>query len=130
LDRTQPVNATALPVSLRLDIPATTGRAPSPRAAAPTLFATASRDTTTGEVILKVVNTASEAQTVEVALTGVTSVGASAVAEVLSGAPWAMNSVTDPHHVVPIRVPMTNAASRFVQTFPAYSVTVLVLPAR
>jgi alpha-L-arabinofuranosidase len=94
------------------------------------LYATASRETADGAVIVKVVNASAAAQKLEVHLSGVTDVDKSATAEVISGQPADVNSVAEPEKVVPRKIAVENAAPRFVHEFPPFSVTVIRLRAR
>ena len=82
-----------------------------------------------GEVILKVVNASSAAQTVDVKLDGAKSVSKKAKAIVLTSPnPMEENSLEEPRKVVPIEATLDNAAASFTRVFPGNSVTVLRLP--
>jgi alpha-L-arabinofuranosidase len=96
---------------------------------APTAFASASYVEATGELIVKVVNTAASPLEAAIQLKGARQVGAGQ-AIVLSGAPDAVNSTANPNNVAPREEPLTNAATSFTRTFPAYSVTLLRFPAK
>ncbi len=94
------------------------------------IFATASRDTGTGEVILKVVNTSPGVQKLAIDLQGVREVERTATAEVLSGQPRDVNTLAEPTKVAPRRVKIEAAGPKFVHDFPPYSVSVLRLRAK
>ena len=98
-------------------------------AAPPPLYAAASRDTKTGEVIVKVVNTSASVQQVQVHLQGARRVGKAAIGQVLSGDPKAVNTVAEPEKVAPQDMTITDAGPTFLHEFPAHSVTVLRLRA-
>jgi alpha-L-arabinofuranosidase len=93
------------------------------------LYASATRETTKGEVILKVVNVAAEPQTAQITLAGLSKIGGPAVAIVLaSERPTDENSLEDPTKVSPKiqRIELTGPA--FERVFPGNSVTVLRVP--
>ena len=91
------------------------------------IFATASREDKSGDVILKVVNVAAEPQPLQIALPGARNIDKTAHGEVLSGQPQDVNSLESPEHVAPKALTITNAGSTFVHEFPAYSVSVIRL---
>jgi alpha-L-arabinofuranosidase len=91
----------------------------------PALYATASRDSASGDVIVKVVNFGGVAQQIELDLQGLPSVDPTATAEVLAGAPQDVNSVAEPEKVASKRMAINNVGARFVHEFPANSVSVL-----
>ena len=94
------------------------------------LYYTASRDSKTGTVYLKVVNRMGTAQTVDIALKGLKAIGKSGRAVTLTAAsPAETNTLTDPKHITPTTTPFQPAGTTFHYTFPPYSVTALVLPA-
>ena len=88
------------------------------------IFATASRDEASGDVIVKFVNMRGTPQPVRVKLDGVTSVNAAA-GTVVSGQPKDMNSVQEPTKVAPRPLEVPASGKDFTQEFPAYSATVL-----
>jgi alpha-L-arabinofuranosidase len=96
-----------------------------PAAPIASLYATASRVTADGTVILKVVNHSSLVQQLEIDLQGAAGVDRTATAEVISGQPSDVNSVAEPEKVVPRRVVIENAAPKFTHDFPPFSVSVL-----
>lgn len=102
----------------------------TPGGAIDPLYATASRDQSTGEIILKVVNFSGADQQIDVHLEGVQNVAATASAQVLTGQPDDVNTVEMPEKVVPKAVRLKGIGRTFGHTFPAYSVSVLRLKAR
>jgi len=98
--------------------------APSP------IYTTASRDTKTGDIILKVVNVESEPKLVTVNLQGAKDVAKTATAIVLTGNPADMNSIEEPEKVAPKTVKVPNISNAFPYEFPGYSVTVLRVKAK
>ncbi len=99
-----------------------------PRPAA-TAFASASYVNASGELIVKVVNTAAAPLAAEIHLKAAREVGAGK-AIVIAGDPAATNSVAQPANVAPREEPLTNAAAVFSRTFAPYSVTLLRFPAK
>nr|MDQ2686857.1 DUF1080 domain-containing protein [Armatimonadota bacterium] len=91
------------------------------------IFATASREDKSGDVILKVVNTASDPQPLQIALPGARNVGKTARVEVLSGQPQDVNSLEAPERVAPKVMTITQAGATFIHEFPPYSVSVMRL---
>ncbi|MGE5295072.1 MAG: alpha-L-arabinofuranosidase C-terminal domain-containing protein, partial [Solirubrobacterales bacterium] len=90
------------------------------------LYASATRETKTDEVILKVVNTASEAQACQVNLRGLKKVRGPASATVLtSESATDENTLDEPTKVAPATQNVTLSGPVFEHTFPANSVTVL-----
>ncbi len=88
------------------------------------LYATASRDEKTGEVIVKVVNVSTTPQTLKVDLSGATARFAKAL--VLTGEPTDENTLDAPRRVAP-QESVLPVGSNFTHTFPASSVTILRL---
>jgi len=94
------------------------------------LYAVASRALSSGDVILKVVNTSAAVQSLQVDLQGARNVAKTAVAEVLTGDPGDVNSVAAPEKVAPQTATLTGVGPTFLHEFPAHSVTVLRVRAR
>ncbi len=94
------------------------------------IFAAASRDLKTGDIILKAVNVSDTAYPLQVDLQGANGVAATAVAEVLAGEPGDVNSVETPEKVAPKTITLTGTGRTFLHEFPAHSVTVLRVKAR
>jgi alpha-L-arabinofuranosidase len=93
----------------------------------PRLYATASREDGSGEVIIKVVNPTDETTEVDLTLDGVATVESSAQAIVLDGNPEDENSLDQPDKVAPERQELEVTQPRFRHAFPANSLTVLRL---
>jgi alpha-L-arabinofuranosidase len=92
------------------------------------LYATASRDTAAGELILKAVNTSPAALDTQIELKGLTHVEPSATAIVLTSADVDdENTLDEPTKVAPKAVSITGVGPSFRHTFPAHSVTVVRL---
>lgn len=89
------------------------------------IYATASRDNASGDVILKVVNVSDCDQLLTVDLQGVKSVAPTARGEILCGNPGDMNSIDEPEKVAPKPIEIHDAAAIFVHNFPAHSISVI-----
>ena len=93
-------------------------------------YATSSRDTQSGDIILKAVNFSATPQTMQIALSGAQGIGKTASAQVLTGLPTDTNSIENPRKVAPQTVTLNNVGPNFTHEFPAYSVTVARFKAR
>ena len=92
----------------------------------PTLFYVATKNSKTGTVYLKVVNTSEKMQTVNIDLKGKIKVMQTGLSVTLkSDDPLNTNSITDPEKVVPIKETVKKIKKNFNYTFPAYSISVL-----
>jgi alpha-N-arabinofuranosidase len=100
------------------------GRSEPPPSPNEPLFACASKDSRTGEIILKVVNIFNVEQNLNVELTGA-DIQKTATGQVMVGLPTDVNSVENPVKVVPKDFAVTDAASSWNHTFPGHSITVL-----
>jgi alpha-L-arabinofuranosidase len=89
-------------------------------------FWSASIDTSSNkhDVLLKVANNQSTAETVNITLKGVTKINPAGQSTVLTGAPMDENSLENPTKIAPLAGTFA-ADSKFAYTFPAHSVTVL-----
>lgn len=100
-------------------------------AASPMLFATASRDEKSGEVILKVVNRAAKPTGVDIQLLGAGRVATSGSVTVLRSDSMAdENSLAEPRQVAPRTSTVRVAGARFAHEFAAQSLTVLRVKAK
>lgn len=94
----------------------------------PTIFYSASKDTKTGVVYLKLVNTLDKPQPVQINLKGITSVAANAKVTFITGEkPEDTNSIADPKKIVPIKNTISGVKPNFEHTLPPYSVSILQL---
>jgi alpha-L-arabinofuranosidase len=90
------------------------------------LFASATRDTKSGEVIVKVVNADSAPTQVDINLHGLKkSSGAAQVVVLTSGDPKDENSLEEPTKVSPKTERINLSGSKFKHTFPGNSLTIL-----
>jgi alpha-L-arabinofuranosidase len=95
------------------------------------LHVVAGRAEASGDVILKVVNTADAALPTKVQVRGLSGLQPKATATVLTSPdPMDENSIDEPVKVAPVTRAIENAGPAFTHTFPANSVTVLRLKTR
>jgi alpha-N-arabinofuranosidase len=94
----------------------------------PRLFNSATYDSKTKLLHLKLVNASSTPQPVEIKLTGATRVNSKAVVITLSGkTTQETNSITEPTRVVPVTSSIANAGTTFTHTLPRFSIQVIEL---
>jgi alpha-L-arabinofuranosidase len=92
-----------------------------------TVFATASRESKTGDVIIKAVNADSIPQPLHVTIDGDIKVNSTAKLTQLSGTLTDTNSISEPEKVKPVDTVIDNASNDFTQTLPANSVNLIRL---
>jgi alpha-N-arabinofuranosidase len=100
------------------------GRDDAPPSPNEPLFACASKEDASGDIILKVVNVFNMDQTMAIELAGA-DFQKVATGEIMVGEPGDVNSVKNPFHTVPKRFIVTDASSNWTHTFPGYSITVI-----
>ena len=107
------------------------GQPPPPPRQAPVLFFSATRDSKSGTIYLKVVNAAKTAETVSINLKGANHVSPDATSVVLTSAnPGDTNTITDPTKITPVTSKISGIATSFSETFAPLSVNVLQLDAQ
>jgi alpha-L-arabinofuranosidase len=92
--------------------------------------ASATRDSKTGEIFVKLVNIDASATPVTMRLTGVRNLAAKGIAITLAANPEDTNSITQPRKVVPVTTSIRDVKPEFDYTMPANSIVVLKLKAR
>jgi alpha-N-arabinofuranosidase len=91
-------------------------------------FYSVTRDPAKGAMYLKLVNASSNAQPIQVELTGATSIANTGTLVTLSGASLAQtNSIAMPKRIVPVQTTLSNVGQKFSYSVPAYSIQVLEL---
>jgi alpha-N-arabinofuranosidase len=100
------------------------GRGRGPQTPPLTLYASSSRDQATGDVILKVVNSAEVPQQIEISLEGASKIGKKAKIETLTGGLTDVNSLAEPMKVAPTSATIASGP-KFVREFPGNSVSVI-----
>ena len=97
----------------------------------PALFSSVTRDSSSGTIYVKIVNTLGTPQPVKIQISGVANVAADGEAVVMkANSPDDTNSITDPTHVAPATEKVTGLGADFTREFPPYSITVLELNAK
>ncbi len=118
------------------NIPAETWQPPKPRNSevvpptqqVPTFFTNVTRDTKSGTVFVKLVNTSALVQPVRIEVKGAKSVAPDGEAITLSGsAPTETNSITEPTKILPVESKVGGLAPIFTRELAPYSITVLKL---
>jgi alpha-L-arabinofuranosidase len=94
------------------------------------LYASATRDNTNQDVILKLVNIQSKPQQLQIEIQGVPTIKKDATGEMIAGELGGINTVTEPLKVAPQRITIRNAAPKFSHELPAHSVSVIRLKTR
>ena len=101
--------------------------APSPQQV-PSVFFNATRDSQSGIIFLKLVNTAGAPQNVQVEIAGVKGIDATGQVIALSASkPEDTNSITEPRKIVPVTTEESGFGTEFKRVLPPYSITVLKL---
>jgi alpha-N-arabinofuranosidase len=90
----------------------------------------ATRDSKSGEIIVKLVNPQATAESVNIEIKGARSVSSVATATSLSGSPEDTNSITRPRNVVPITTSVRDVKPQFDYTSPPNSIVVLKIKTR
>ena len=116
------------PAPGRAGAPAGRGRGPTGPFDA--IYVSATREDSTQDVILKLVNIQATAQPLRIDLQGVSRVDSKAGGEMITGELGGVNTVAAPRKVVPTAVAISNAAPMFVYDMPPHSVSVIRLKTR
>lgn len=90
----------------------------------------ATRDSRTGEIILKLVNPGPAPESLDIELNGVARLESSATAITLAGNPADTNSLAHPKKVVPVTTTVHGIKPAFGYTLPPHSIVVLTLKTR
>jgi alpha-N-arabinofuranosidase len=130
-----PATFDPLPMLSGEQIPKAPARQGGPRRENPTaangtydgLYVSATRDTPTGDVILKLVNVQADPQPVDIDVQGVPTVAQTASGQVLTADLAAMNSIAEPTKVSPKPFTINNAGAKFKHELPGHSVSVIRL---
>ena len=95
------------------------------------LFYSATRDTASGNIIVKIVNRADAPQEVKIEISGVGSIADKGTVTVLKGDNRdATNSIDDPTKVIPATETVTGLGTSFTRAYPPCSITILELGAK
>ena len=92
------------------------------------MFYSATRDTVSGKIIVKIVNRADAPQDLKVEISGVETIAPEGQAIVLKADNRdATNSLKEPEKVIPVTETVTGLGTRFTRTYPPCSITILEL---
>jgi alpha-N-arabinofuranosidase len=91
---------------------------------------TATRDSRTGEIFLKLVNPQPNAEPLKIEFKGLVSLASKAGATTLAGNPEDTNSIRYPRNVVPVTKTVRHVRPAFTYTLPPHSIVVLKLKSR
>jgi alpha-L-arabinofuranosidase len=87
----------------------------------------ATRDSRTGDIFVKLVNPQATDETINLEISGVKSLAGTAKMTTLSGSPEDTNSIKHPRNVIPVTTTLQGVKPRFALTLPANSFVVLKL---
>jgi len=90
----------------------------------------ATRDSRTGEIFLKLVNPLPTMEPLRLELKGVASLAATATVITLAGSPEDTNSIDRPRNVLPVTTTLRGVSPAFTYTLPPHSIVVLTFKAR
>jgi alpha-L-arabinofuranosidase len=97
----------------------------------PALFSSVTRDSKTGTIYLKVVNSLGTPQPVKIQISGTSTIEAEGSATVMkASSPDDTNSINEPKKVVPVTEKVDGLSADFTREFPPYSITILELKAK
>jgi alpha-N-arabinofuranosidase len=112
-------------------VPITGGNIPMRTPKIPALFYVATRDSKTGAIDLKMVNTAGTPQSVQINVTGAGSIMPEGLSVVLAAdTPEETNTITEPAKVVPVTSKVSGLGQSFTRTLAPYSINVLQMRTR
>jgi alpha-L-arabinofuranosidase len=95
------------------------------------IFFDATRDSKTGTIYLKLVNTLGTAQPVKIEISGVTAIARKGTATLLmADSPDDTNSIEEPKKIVPVRKTVRGLGKEFTRVMPPYSIEILELAAK
>jgi alpha-L-arabinofuranosidase len=89
------------------------------------VLAVAGRDAASRDIIVKVVNSAPDAQSMEIRLDGLAKPATTGTLTILSGDPFDENTFEAPTKIVPRTSPLRIGQGPFTHTFPAHSLSIL-----
>ncbi len=87
----------------------------------------ATRDSKTGEIILKLVNPQLTEEPLDIEIKGAASLSSEGTAITLAGSPEDLNSISRPRNVLPVTTTVRHVKSQFVYALPPCSIVVLKL---
>ena len=132
LDPLPKLTVDEIPQAPQPNPPPARGGAPARGPAGPfdSIYTSVTRESSTGDIILKLVNIQAAPQPLQINLEGVQKVGKNASGEVLTGELGDVNTIAEPVKVVPRPITIVNAGTKFDYELPAHSVSVIRLKTR
>jgi alpha-N-arabinofuranosidase len=127
-DAVLPVEASNIPTR-EWQAPARRGGTAPPPQQVPFVFYDATRDTKTGTIFLKVVNTGGEARNAQIQIQGANVQPDSEMVVLSASAPDMTNSISAPTSIAPVTSKVNGLGSDFTRVIPPYSITVLRIAA-
>ena len=125
-NKVTPITGENIPMKTATAADSTNKRALPKKTTIPTLFYVATRDTHTGELFLKVVNTSGTAEAVTINLQGEGKIDANGMLIFIkSGRPEDTNTIDDPNKIIRATVPIKGIGKSFIWVFHAYSINVI-----
>ena len=106
------------------------GRGRGPTGPFDGIYTSATREDSSGDVILKLVNIQAVPQPLQIELQGVKTIRKDASGELLTGELTAINTVAEPRKVAPRPIVINNAGASFLHELPAHSASVIRLRTR
>jgi alpha-N-arabinofuranosidase len=94
------------------------------------IYVSATRESTSGDVILKLVNIQATPQPLRIDIQGVQTIKREATGEMITGELGDINTVSEPINVIPKLLAIKDAGTNFSHELPAHSVSVLRLKTR
>jgi alpha-N-arabinofuranosidase len=91
------------------------------------VYASVTRENSSGDIILKLVNVQSAAQVLQVDLQGVPTIKKDAKGELITGELGGINTIAEPMKFAPKPITITNAGTNFAHELPAHSVSMIRL---
>jgi alpha-N-arabinofuranosidase len=111
--------------------PARGGRGPAPVTGMfDGVYVSATRETSSGDVILKLVNIQTTAQPLRIDIQGVPSIKKDVGGQMITGELGVVNTVAEPMKVIPQAISIKDAGAKFSHELPAHSVSVIRLKTR
>jgi alpha-N-arabinofuranosidase len=114
----------------RAGAPPGRGRARGPTGPFDGIYTDVTRETSTGDIIVKLVNVQATPQALRIAIQGAPTIKKDATGEVLTGALTDVNTVAEPTKIVPKPITIHDAGTAFTHELPAHSVSVIRLKTR
>ncbi|HXD76438.1 MAG TPA: alpha-L-arabinofuranosidase C-terminal domain-containing protein [Puia sp.] len=129
-DRLVPIMTSGLPTQVKRPGRQDSARGVGPKTI-PAMFFSATRDSRSGNIYLKVVNATGSAQNLRIDLRGARKVESQGTLVTIGSAkPDDTNTIDEPQKVVPVTTEVKGLGKSFSRVFPAYSVTVVQLQVR